>query len=127
MGNKRRNLKIEYNNAIEIITEAFKEMKNIYSNNIEDYVNLPYAFYESEFVPFIMLKLKQNDLVILNEIFNFIEKLFLSGDDMIVNLVEVAVVESLFFEKNYTKYESAILNLCGKQTRHSFEKCCEKP
>jgi hypothetical protein len=98
-------------------------MENIYNNHIEEYRDLPYAFYESEFVPFIMTQLQLNNLPMLSKIFGFIERLFSDGDEMTANLAEVAIVESLFFENDYSKYENMILSLCGEKTRKSFEDC----
>lgn len=114
---------LEYCNENSLLMDIFPEMREIYNNNVDEYIDLPYAFYESEFVPFIMNQLRQNRLSDLNKIFNFIEKLFTEGDEMMVNLAGVAIVESLFFENDYNKYESIILDLCGEKTRKSFNEC----
>lgn len=114
---------LEYSNANRLLMAEFPELKEIYCNNIDEYSDLPYAFYESEFVPFIMDQLRQNCLSNLNKVFSFIEKLFIEGDEMIVNLIGVAVVESLYFENDYNKYKNMIFNLCGEKTRKSFSEC----
>ena len=116
-------MKLQYSNANHLLMDAFPKMKEIYSENVDEYIDLPYAFYESEFVPFIMTQLNSNDLSELNKIFSFIEKLFVCGDEMIVDLAGVAIVESLFFENDYDNYKSIIFNLCGEKTCESFREC----
>lgn len=114
---------LEYKNANSILVNTFPDMERVYNDNIDEYVDLPYAFYEDEFVPFIMSMLHQNNLSALGKIFNFIESLFTDGDEMIVNLAGVAIVESLFFEKEYPEYREIIKELCGERTCKSFSDC----
>jgi len=116
-------MKINYNNVNIFLIESFLEMKEAYNNNVEEYVDLPYALYESEFVPFIMNKLREGNKSELSKIFNFIEKLFIDGDEMVINLAGVAIVESIFFESEYEKYKTEIFSLCGEITKKSFENC----
>jgi len=99
-------------------------MKIVYESD-EEYTDLPYALYESGFVPLVMTQLRLNNLHELNKIFDFIETLLLHGDEMVVNLVAVAVVESLVFEDEYDKFKDIILNMCGERTRKSFNECIE--
>jgi hypothetical protein len=116
-------MKIKYENAISLLINEFSEMERIYENNTYDYEGLPYAFYESEFTPYIMKNLRAKKVIMLHKIFDFVEKLLKDGDDMIVNMIGVSVVESLFFEGEYQKYENVILGLCGELTRQSFLEC----
>ena len=109
--------------ANNLLIDTFSKMKEVYDDNADEYVDLPYAFYESEFVPFIVSQLQNGNRSELDKIFSFVEKLFVEGDEMIVNLAGVAIVESLFFEKNYDNYKNVILDLCGEQTCKSLNEC----
>jgi len=112
-----------YKEANEILTNKFPEMKKIYESDIEEYKNLFYYFYETEFVKYIIDKIIKNDEQELMKIFDFIEDMFANGDDEIVNLVGVAIVESLFFEKNFNELYITIKKYCGERTLKSFENC----
>ncbi|MDR2888724.1 MAG: hypothetical protein LBV33_02665 [Lachnospiraceae bacterium] len=116
-------MSFEYPNANNLLTDRFPEMKAIYDNDVDYYIDLPYILYESEFVPYIMNRLKSNDADELKKIFDFIEELFAYGDKMIVNLVEVAVVESIYFADDYDKYKHVISGYCGERTSKSFSEC----
>lgn len=89
-----------YDDAITILTNRFSEMKEIYELDKDDFEDLPYVFYESVFVKFIVKNANSSNKAVLNEIFDFVEDMLMNGDDKIKNLLEVAVIESLYFESN---------------------------
>ena len=114
----------DYYESISLLTNRFPKLKLIYEENIEDYKDLPYVFYESVFVKYIVSILYANDEVELNTIFNFIEELFLNGDEKTKNLVDVAVIESLYYEKDFTEFSKSISKFYGELTEKSFKDCC---
>jgi len=89
----------EYNNAIDILVTRFPEMKTAFSINEDEYIGLPYYFFESEFVKFIIDSANNKDEKRLYEIFEFIEDMLSKGNEEMVNLLEVAVVESLLSQQ----------------------------
>ena len=112
-----------YNDAITILINKFSELKQVYDENIEEYRELPYVFYESVFTKYIVEKIqlmKKEDLII---ICNFLENLIENGDDEIKNLVEVSVIESIYYEKDFEKFKGVLMGFCGNLTKLSFEKC----
>lgn len=46
-----------YSQAIKLLIDNFYELKEIYDEDEDYYIDLPYIFYESEFVPFIEKKI----------------------------------------------------------------------
>ena len=65
-----------YNETIKILINKFQELEKIYVENIDDYEGLPYVFYESVFVKYILDKVNSNDDDVLKEIFSFVEDMF---------------------------------------------------
>ena len=111
-----------YNDAILILTNRFLEIKEIYELNKDDYENLPYVFYESVFVKYIVENANSDNKVVLNDIFNFIENMLINGDDKTKNLLEVAVIESLYFEKSILD-KNSIESYFGNSTLISYRAC----
>ena len=109
-----------YENAINLALNKFVILKQIYNENVEDYEDLPYVFYESEFVKYIMCKSINSDEKELVEIFDFIEDMLSNGDTEIVNLIEVAVVESLSYENNFHDFNKIASKFYGELTKKSF-------
>jgi len=109
-----------YNNSISLLVDKFSDMKEIYEENLYDYEDLPYIFYESEFVKYIMDKYKINDEIILCEIFEFIEDMLLNGDEEIVNLIGVTILESLCYEKDFSKFDKFSARFHGDLTKNTF-------
>jgi len=116
-------MRIIYDTAIEALISEFPSLQKIYSENQDEYIGLPYALYESEFQPYVMYQVRQRDMAGVKRCFDFIEKLFVEGDDEVATLVGVSFVESTFFEEDYEKHKDIILGACGKHTRRSFELC----
>lgn len=61
----------------------------------------------------------------LQKIFEFVEYLLANGDEKTQNLVEVSVIESLFFEKDFMIKFDNLSKLFGEKTLNSFKKCIE--
>lgn len=113
----------KYTEAIHLLIGEIPELRYIYEKNIYDYEDLPYVFFESEFVKYIMNKIEQGDLNKIKKIFKLIEKFLKKGDNEMQNLIEVAVIESLFYEKEYGKFVDEISPFFGKLTKKSFNDC----
>ena len=112
-----------YNESINLLLDRFPLLKSTYENNIYDYEGLPYVFYESVFVKYIMDKIQSFNEIELINIFNFIEELLLRGDEGIRNLVGVAVIESLYHEKSFNDFNMPLSRFYGKLTKKSFDDC----
>ena len=112
-----------FQDAIKILTEQFPEMKKIFEADEEEYFDVQYGFYETEFAKYITSKLRGEDWQEVQKIFDFVEDMFLNGDNEIKNLVGVAIVESIFFEKDFKELYPVILKYCGEKTKESFEDC----
>lgn len=118
-------MKLEYNTANHLLINEFPEMKPLYYAEENYYHDLLYCFYEGEFVPYIMKQLRQGDKQTLEKIWRFVERLFAEGDDGLVNLAGVAIVESLYFEKDFDSLKEIIFSYCGELTKQSFIDCIE--
>lgn len=115
-----------YNESINLLINRFPKLKSIYEENIDDYKDLPYVFYESVFVKYVMDKVHYYDEVELSTIFSFVEDLLLNGDEKTKNLIDVAVIESLYYEKDFAEFNKSLLKFYGKLTKKSFEDCFAK-
>ena len=115
----------KYKEAINILINNFSELRKVYEENIDDYEDLPYVFYESVFVKFILDKVNCCDEDKLKTIFIFVEDMLANGDDEIKNLIGVAIIESLYFEKD-SKTKEILLKYSGELTKKSFEDCFPK-
>jgi hypothetical protein len=111
-----------YDDAIAILVKRFTEMKCVFEINKDDYEDLPYVFYESEFVKFIVNSANANNKEMLSEVFEFVEDMLKNGDEKVVNLLEVAVVESIFFDNNIID-KKAIESYFGSLTMKSYREC----
>ncbi len=115
----------KYKEAINILINNFSELRKVYEENIDDYEDLPYVFYESVFMKFILDKANYCDEDKLKTIFIFIEDMLANGDEETKNLIGVSIVESLYFEKD-SKTKEMLLKYFGKLTKKSFEDCFPK-
>jgi len=113
----------KYESAIQALINRFPELKLVYESNIDEYEDLPYVFYESVFVKYIIETANSNDENKLASIFKFIENLLLCGDDQIKNLVGVAIIESLYFEPDFTELNNIFSKYYGDLTRKSLQEC----
>ena len=116
-------MKLNYSQANVLLAGEFELMNEILIKNAADYQNLPYCFYEDEFAPYILRNITENNDREIKKIFDFIERLMNSKDDELVNMVGVAVVESLYFDQICENYKSILLKYCGKETLQSFIDC----
>ncbi|MEL7648773.1 MAG: hypothetical protein AAGU76_11810 [Sedimentibacter sp.] len=114
-----------YDDAITILVNHFSEMKDIYELNMDDYEDLPYVFYESEFVKFIVNSANADNKKMLREVFDFVEDMLKNGDEKVVNLLEVAVVESIYFDNNILD-KKAIESYFGALTLKSYKDCFQQ-
>ena len=112
-----------YFDSINILLNKFPVLTSIYQDNIYDYEGLPYVFYESVFVNYIMGKIRSFDESELGNIFIFIEELLLKGDKEIKILVDVAVIESLYFEETFNEFNMFLAKFYGDLTRKSLDDC----
>lgn len=114
---------ISYDDAIHILISQFKDLENIYFEDPEYYSDLPYVFYESKFTSYIMKIVINNNYAKeqLQKIFEFVEYILANGDEKTQNLVEVSVIESLFFEKDFMIKFDNLSKLFGEKTLNSFK------
>ena len=112
----------KYEEAITILVDRFPNLKSIYELDKDYYENLPYIFYESEFVKFIIETVKFNNRETLIKIFEFVENMLKNGDKEFKNLIEVAVIESLYFDNNITDKKDIEIYF-GDLTLKSYQEC----
>ena len=113
----------KYDMAIEMAINEFPKVKKIYEEDKEYYIDLPYVFYESVFTKYIVSVVKLKDNNMLLKIFNFIEDMLLNGDEEVNNLIDVAIIESLYYDENFNDMYKIIMDFCGELTKKSFDKC----
>ncbi len=113
-----------YDEVIETLVRRFSEMKDIFEQDEDYYEDIPYVFYESEFVKFIVSCANDRKQELLIRIFDFVEDLLRNGDERVVNLIEVAVVESLFFDKDIVD-KKVLEKYFGSMTMKSYQGCYE--
>ncbi len=114
-----------YDEVITTLINQFTEMKAIFEQDEEYYEDLPYVFYESEFVKFIASCANNNKHEVLAKLFDFIEDLLKNGDEKVVNLVEVAVVESIYFDTSITD-KVMVESYFGSLTKKSYRECSQQ-
>jgi hypothetical protein len=115
----------KYDEVINVVTNKFPQMKEVFEKDEEYYEDLPYVFYESEFVQFIVENANSGNNETLQIIFEIVENLIEFGDEKVVNLIEVAVVESLFLDKRI-KNKSNLLEFFGRLTMNSYSACIKQ-
>lgn len=115
----------KYKEAISNLINKFPELRKVYEENIDDYEDLPYVFYESVFVKFILDKANSYHEDKLKTIFVFVEDMLANGDEETKNLIGVAIIESLYYEED-SKTKEKLLRYFGKLTKKSFEDCFPK-
>lgn len=114
-----------YKNAIEFLIKNFQELETYYNTDKDYYMDLPYVFYESVFTTYIIKMIDTDSKMNFARAFNFIETVLIEGDEKFKNLVEVAVIEALFFEGIFYNKEPA-WDLLGELSKKSVRKCSEK-
>lgn len=114
-----------YDEVITNLVEQFPEMKAIFEQDEDYYEDLPYVFYESEFVKFIVSCANDNKHETLTKVFDFIEDLLKNGDEKVVNLVEVAIVESIYFDNTITD-KVMVERYFGSLTMKSYRACSQQ-
>jgi len=112
----------KYNEAISILLNKLPELRKVYEENMDDYEDLPYVFYESVLVKFILNKVSCYEEDKLKTIFIFVEDMIANGDEKTRNLIEVAIIESLYYEKD-SKVKEIVLKFFGELTKKSYEEC----
>lgn len=115
----------EYKNAIQLLLQKFPVLRKEYESDVEYYKNLPYVFYESVFVEYIVQRIKNRDEKELTAIFKMVEQLLLKSDPKIQNLMGVAIVESLFFEPDFKCFWPYLYGFCGELTKKNFDDCIQ--
>ena len=115
-----------YDKAIDIIISRFHKLALVYKENSDYYEELPYVFYESEFTNYIVSKIQENNELELKNIFDLIEDMLSNGDEGIVNLIEVSIIESLYYEENYVDLKKMIYPLLGTVAKDKFDKLPKK-
>ena len=120
-------MKLTYNNASSLLISRFNEMKKIYDNDFKELSeDCCHVLYSCEFVPYILKQIQANNELELKKIFDFIELLMSSNDSDLVNLAEVSVIESLYFDHVCETHRAALLKYCGKRTLQSFIECFDE-
>jgi len=112
---------LSYSNANALLINEFDELVSAYNEDDWDFEYSPHCFYPAAFVPYIIKCLDDNNMNELNRIFNFVEKLFSEGDEDLLDMAGVSIVESVYYEPDYEKHKEKIYSLCGELTRKSFE------
>ena len=115
----------KYKESISILINKFPELRKVYEENIDDYEELPYVFYESVFVKYILDKVDCYDETKLKIIFIFVEDMLANGDEDTKNLIGVAIIESLYYEEDL-KTKEKLLRFFGELTKKSFDDCFPK-
>lgn len=114
-----------YADAINLLINKFPELKPIYEDGIDDYMDLPYIFYEPVFGKYIIDKIIARNKSELSSIFDFVEDLLLNGDEDIKNLAEVAIIErlysKLYFDQKFAEYIEFASKFYGELTKKSFD------
>jgi len=116
----------KYSESNNILMDRFPRMKSIYAKDVDTdgtpfYQDIPYVFYEGEFSRYILREIDTQNEEELKTIFDFIEDMFLNGDDEIKNLIGVAVVEHLVTEEAFMRSYKKLAGIMGKLTIQSFE------
>jgi len=114
-----------YDEAITSLVSRFSELKEVYELDKDYYEDLPYVFYESEFVKFVVKTANANNKKTLIEIFEFVEDMLKNGDEKVKNLLEVAVIESIYFDNSVTD-KKEIESYFGTLTLKSYQECFQK-
>ena len=111
-----------FSKAIDILLKEFPELRQFYD---DDYEDLMYLFYETEFGNYVMKNVLEHNEVELRKIFDFTERLFTDGDEKMKNLAGVGIVERLYFEKEFMVRYEFLSKYLGQLTRTSFEDSIE--
>lgn len=114
-----------YEKSIAILIAKFPTLKLVYEDDVEYYEGLPYVFYEDVFSKYIIDNVETYNESILSDIFNFIEDMLENGDDKSINLVEVAVVESLYYDNHFVWNDKSLSKFYGRLTMQSFQECTQ--
>lgn len=111
-----------FSEAITLVINKFPDMKLAYELDQEYYEDLSYLFYETEFIKFIKKHIYARNNAKLLEICGFIEELLDNGDEMLVELVGVTIIESIYFETRNNDLDIEILkNNFGKLSLKSYQ------
>lgn len=114
-----------YEESITILIARFPNLKLVYEDDVDYYEGLPYVFYEDVFSKYIMDKVETYNKSKLSDIFDFVEDMLENGDDKTKNLVEVAVVESLYYDDKFAWNDISLLRFYGRLTKQSFQECTQ--
>ena len=122
--------KLNYSDANSLLTSEFEEMQAAFDNDLDEYddgdVNSCYSFYGYEFRPFILRQLLEKKPATLKKIFDFIERLFVNGDEDLKNMIGVEICEGLYYDNVCVDFKDTLLKYCGKETLQSFVDCFEE-
>ena len=111
---------IEEEELNSILMDEFEILKVAFDED-GGYDDYPCSFYDEQFVPYIVKQLNEGNDKELEKIFKFIEMLFVEGDKHVVYVLDVSLVESLYFEPDFKKHRDKVFSLCGEKTRYSFD------
>ena len=112
----------EYKNAIDILIKRFSEMEKEFLSDKDYYEDIPYVFYESVFEKYVVMQIENKNVELMKKIFVFIEDILENGDRELKELIDVAVVESLFFEENAKQLLEDAHKFFGNLTKLSFSR-----
>lgn len=116
-------MKYRLDDTINLVINEFSDMKKIYDEQISLYNDISCVFYLCEFTPYVLAKLQQNDESELKNIFSFIERLLVNGDDGVVNMIICQVIENLYDSGVCTNHSSILRKFSGECTLQNFVDC----
>ena len=107
---------------LTILITRFPSLGIIYNIEENFYEGLPYVFYEQVFTTYIINKAKEYNESKLSDIFDFVEDMLENGDDDTKNLIEVAVIESLYLDPQYTWDDESLTKILWKVNESELSK-----
>ncbi len=109
---------MQYDTIIDDLLAEFPELIDEYNEN-EEMSGLPYLVFGIIFSNYLIRLFENGDeKERLLHAFDFIERMFISGDDELDNLAAISVTESLMYEREFT---IDMRPFFGEKTRETIE------
>jgi len=106
----------EYANDLLVKVIDVNGLETKLSYNANDYFRMFFCRYIIERIH--AMKMEE-----IKDIFEFVEDSLLNGDENVVNLIGIAIIERLTFEEDFDNFKSILIPYMGKLTKESFEEC----
>jgi len=118
----------KFSDSIDLLIDKFPIFKKTYEEDIDYYKDIPYVFYNDTLGQYVLDRVSARDEDELIVIFDYIEDMFLHGDEYVINMVGVVIVEDRFFYDMYckeelTEYTKYLSQFFGELTMKSFKEC----